>query len=96
MLLLLSLLASIGLAKAFGFLDLLLRSYDSCLNSYTSCSNTNIPDDICSPSGSTCISLDNASSVVCCPAELDCDCLFPIICDLQTAAESQPLPEGRT
>jgi hypothetical protein len=83
MLLLLTLLASIGPAQAFGSLDLLPRSSDSCPTSYASCSNTKLPDDFCCPSDSTCISLDNASSAICCPALEDCDYISPIVCDIQ-------------
>ncbi|CAG7991786.1 unnamed protein product [Penicillium salamii] len=85
MLLLLAFLATLshGSGHTFDTLGLLPRSSDSCPASYVSCSNTKLPDDFCCPSDSTCISLDDASSAICCPAGQQCDYIIPITCDMQ-------------
>ncbi|KAJ5327419.1 hypothetical protein MYU51_018041 [Penicillium brevicompactum] len=72
-----------GSGHTFDTLGLLPRSSDSCPTSYVSCSNTKLPEDFCCPSDSTCISLDDASSAICCPAGKDCDYITPITCDIQ-------------
>ncbi|KAJ5389812.1 uncharacterized protein N7496_000880 [Penicillium cataractarum] len=83
-LLLLSLMAKIqpSYASAFDHLNLLSRSSGSCPSSYDSCGSS-LPDDFCCPSTSTCISLDNASSAICCPSGASCDYISPIVCDVQ-------------
>ncbi|QQK41497.1 GPI transamidase component PIG-S [Penicillium digitatum] len=68
-LLLLALMASIRPGQAYQSFDLPSRSSDACSSS-------------CS-SGSTCISLDQGSSSICCPAGQDCDYISPITCDIQ-------------
>ncbi|KAK4863511.1 hypothetical protein LT330_002289 [Penicillium expansum] len=62
-------MASIRPGQAYNSFDLLPRSSDACSSS-------------CS-SGSTCISLDQGSSSICCPAGQDCDYISPITCDIQ-------------
>ncbi|CAI7586673.1 unnamed protein product [Penicillium glandicola] len=75
-LLLLTLMASIRPGQAYNSFDLLSRSSDACPTSYSYCSGTELPN-------STCISLDDASSSICCPAGEDCDYIMPITCDIQ-------------
>ncbi|KAJ9486516.1 hypothetical protein VN97_g6831 [Penicillium thymicola] len=82
-LLLLILMASIRPGQAYNSFDLLSRSSDSCPSSYTRCGSTELPNDFCCPSDSTCISLDLGSSSICCPAGKNCDYISPITCDIQ-------------
>lgn len=67
---------------AFDTLDLLPRSADSCPSSYNSC-GSKLPDDFCCSSSSTCISLDDATSAICCPSGSNCDYISPIVCDVK-------------
>ncbi|KAJ5959939.1 uncharacterized protein N7479_007089 [Penicillium vulpinum] len=80
-LLLLTLMASIRSGQAHSSFDLFSRSSDTCPSSYTRCGTT--PNDFCCPSDSTCISLDQGSSSICCPAGEDCNYISPITCDIQ-------------
>ncbi|KAJ5145324.1 hypothetical protein N7448_002716 [Penicillium atrosanguineum] len=81
-LLVLTLMATIHTSHAFGSFELLPRSSDSCPTSYDSCGG-NLPSDFCCSSSSTCISLDDATSAICCPSGASCDYISPIVCDVQ-------------
>ncbi|EHA24299.1 hypothetical protein ASPNIDRAFT_39654 [Aspergillus niger ATCC 1015] len=81
MILLLALIAStVSPTQAFG---LLLRSSDSCPSNYNKCTDSNLPADFCCSSSSTCISLDDSSSAICCPSGQSCDYIETITCDVQ-------------
>ncbi|PWY79866.1 GPI transamidase component PIG-S [Aspergillus eucalypticola CBS 122712] len=81
MILLLALIAStVSPTQAFG---LLLRSSDSCPSNYNKCADSKLPDDFCCSSSSTCISLDDSSSAICCPSGQSCDYIETITCDVQ-------------
>ncbi|KAI3152090.1 hypothetical protein CBS147325_1893 [Penicillium roqueforti] len=82
-LLLFTLMASIQPGLAYSSFDLLSRSSDACPSSFSRCGGTKLPNDFCCPSDSTCISLDQGSSSICCPAGKDCDYISPITCDIQ-------------
>ncbi|KAI2792473.1 hypothetical protein POX_b02511 [Penicillium oxalicum] len=62
--------------------NLFTRGSESCPVSYNTC-GSGLPDNFCCPSTSTCISLDNASSAICCPAGASCDYISPIVCDIK-------------
>nr|XP_001392000.2 hypothetical protein ANI_1_2124064 [Aspergillus niger CBS 513.88] len=81
MILLLALIAStVSPTQAFG---LLLRSSDSCPSNYNKCADSKLPADFCCSSSSTCISLDDSSSAICCPSGQSCDYIETITCDVQ-------------
>ncbi|KAJ5156402.1 hypothetical protein N7492_009205 [Penicillium capsulatum] len=63
-------------------LGLLPRSDKSCPSSYSSC-GSKLPDGFCCSSSSTCISLDDATSAICCPSGSNCDYISPIVCDVK-------------
>ena len=98
-LLLLVLWASIGQGYAFDSFRLISRSSDSCPTSYKHCGSTKLPDNFCCPSDSTCISLDDATSAICCPEGSDCQYITPIVCDIQeqnaTLYPSNPIKTTR-
>ncbi|KAL4928284.1 uncharacterized protein BDV17DRAFT_264637 [Aspergillus undulatus] len=55
---------------------------DTCSKSSQKCSGAGLPDNFCCSSGSTCIGIDNGSSVICCPDGQDCTYIQPITCDV--------------
>lgn len=59
------------------------RSAGTCPSNFAQCGSPALPPDFCCPSTSTCISLDNASSAICCPAGHSCAFIEPITCDVQ-------------
>ncbi|KAI9865892.1 MAG: hypothetical protein M1813_001859 [Trichoglossum hirsutum] len=46
-----------------------------------SCSGTKLPSNFCCPAGTSCMSLNNATSLVCCPTGQNCQVIAPITCD---------------
>ena len=66
--------------------------------SFTPCDNPKLPDNFCCPAQTTCISLDNDRSMLCCPAGSDCQFIEPITCDitLQNATEHPRNPVHNT
>ncbi|KAJ6104714.1 hypothetical protein N7523_011034 [Penicillium sp. IBT 18751x] len=81
-LLVLTLMSTIPTSQAVGSFELHPRSSDSCPTSYNSCGGS-LPKDFCCSSSSTCISLDDATSAICCPSGASCDYISPIVCDVQ-------------
>ncbi|KAJ5202085.1 uncharacterized protein N7498_006748 [Penicillium cinerascens] len=81
-LLLFTLMTSFRTSHASGSFELLPRSSNSCPSSYDTCGG-NLPSDFCCASSSTCISLDDATSAICCPSGANCDYISPIVCDIQ-------------
>ena len=74
--------SALSAAQALGVLE---QRDSKCANSTaTSCStiDSRLPGDICCGVGTTCISLDNGSSAICCPPGMDCSAIQPIVCDL--------------
>ncbi|KAL4891736.1 hypothetical protein BDV59DRAFT_181651 [Aspergillus ambiguus] len=59
------------------------RDAGACPASYSKCSNANLPDNFCCPTSATCVSLDEGSSVICCPEGHSCDYIEPISCNVQ-------------
>ncbi|KAL4963369.1 uncharacterized protein BDV14DRAFT_176849 [Aspergillus stella-maris] len=55
---------------------------DTCSSSSTKCSGSGLPGNFCCSSGTTCISIDSGSSVICCPEGQDCSFIQPITCDV--------------
>lgn len=95
-LLVLTLMATVQTGHAFGSFELLPRSSDSCPTSYDSCGGS-LPSDFCCYSSSTCISLDDATSAICCPSGASCDYISPIVCDVQQQnATSHPKNSVKT
>ncbi|RAK97865.1 uncharacterized protein BO80DRAFT_427931 [Aspergillus ibericus CBS 121593] len=81
MILLLALVAStVSPTQAFGLLP---RSSDSCPSNYNRCADIKLPDTFCCSSSSTCISLDDSTSAICCPDGESCDYIEPITCNVQ-------------
>ncbi|KAJ6095487.1 hypothetical protein N7486_006233 [Penicillium sp. IBT 16267x] len=74
-------MTSVKPTHAFNGFEILPRS-DSCPSSYDSCGG-NVPSDFCCPSSSTCLVLDNDTTVLCCPSGSSCDYISPITCDIQ-------------
>ncbi|OKL56415.1 hypothetical protein UA08_08113 [Talaromyces atroroseus] len=62
--------------------DLFLRDDSSCATNYTSCGSS-YPLDFCCSSDTTCLGLDNYTTVLCCPTGSDCSFIVPITCDMQ-------------
>ncbi|KAJ5671527.1 hypothetical protein N7507_000654 [Penicillium longicatenatum] len=81
LLFLLTIMTSVKSTHAFNGFEILPRS-DSCPSSYDSCGG-NVPSDFCCPSSSTCLVLDNDTTVLCCPSGSSCDYISPITCDIQ-------------
>ncbi|KAJ5579683.1 uncharacterized protein N7459_005668 [Penicillium hispanicum] len=79
---LLALMATIRTTNAFQPLEFFPRSSSACPSSYDSCGGS-LPDYFCCSSSSTCISLDDNSSAICCPSGSDCGYISPIVCDVQ-------------
>lgn len=64
------------------FRSLLRSTSDTCPTNYQQCGN-GLPSDFCCSSGDTCISLDNNTSALCCPAGSGkCSTIKPITCSL--------------
>ncbi|KAI9924595.1 hypothetical protein ASPWEDRAFT_112093 [Aspergillus wentii DTO 134E9] len=59
------------------------RDSDTCPSSYNKCGSSKLPDNFCCSSSSTCVSLDDSSSAICCPSGQDCSYIAPITCDVQ-------------
>ncbi|KAI9650162.1 hypothetical protein NHQ30_000175 [Ciborinia camelliae] len=60
-------------------------------SSYKQCTNTGLPSDFCCPSTSTCISLAQNTTLLCCPNGGDCSTIQPITCDItQQNATAHP------
>ncbi|KAJ5526115.1 hypothetical protein N7494_012765 [Penicillium frequentans] len=78
---LMTIMSSVRPTHAFKRFEILPRS-DSCPSSYDSCGG-NVPSDFCCPSSSTCLVLDNDTTVLCCPSGSSCDYISPITCDIQ-------------
>ncbi len=50
-----------------------------------------LPSEFCCPRSTQCLSLDNGSSIICCPAGQDCKLIQPITCDIsQQNAKEHP------
>lgn len=77
--------------------DLFSRDNSNCASSFQYC-GASLPSDFCCPSSTTCIGLDNSSSVICCPSG-DCAFIMPITCDIQaqnaTANPQATIKTGR-
>lgn len=74
--------------------DLLQRDAGSCPDStFNRCHDTKLPSNFCCPKSSTCISLDDSTSALCCP-DGECALIQPIVCDvsLQNAATNPKNP----
>ncbi|PWY78497.1 hypothetical protein BO94DRAFT_537686 [Aspergillus sclerotioniger CBS 115572] len=81
MILLFALIAStVSPTQAFGLLP---RSSDSCPSNYNKCADSKLPASFCCSSSSTCISLDDSSSAICCPDGESCQYIEPITCNVQ-------------
>ncbi|KAL5360993.1 hypothetical protein BJX96DRAFT_175820 [Aspergillus floccosus] len=79
-LLLLTVLAAILPSHAA---SLTRRDENTCPISYKTCSNADLLASFCCPTSSTCISLDQGSTVICCPEGQSCDYIEPIPCNVQ-------------
>lgn len=62
--------------------DLVPRGSDTCPKSYKRCEDAKL-SSFCCPLSSTCIGLDDYSSVICCPKGQTCAYVEPITCDLK-------------
>lgn len=92
---LLTIMTSMRPTHAFKGFEILARS-DSCPSSYDSCGGS-VPSDFCCPSSSTCLVLDNDTTVLCCPSGSSCDYISPITCDIQEQnATSYPKASVKT
>jgi hypothetical protein len=64
----------------------------TCANSTaTACSmvDSRLPGNICCGSGTSCISIDNGTSAICCPNTIDCSAIQPITCEISLQDPSQ-------
>ncbi|KAH0559673.1 hypothetical protein GP486_003818, partial [Trichoglossum hirsutum] len=61
--------------------------------SLNSCSGTKLPSNFCCPSDTSCMSLNNATSLVCCPTGRSCQVIAPITCDI-TQQDARAFPES--
>ncbi|KAL1957580.1 hypothetical protein VTO42DRAFT_5691 [Malbranchea cinnamomea] len=60
------------------------RAAQSCGDpTFVQCPGSSVPGDFCCPPASTCISLDNSSTVLCCRDGFNCGRIKPISCDLR-------------
>lgn len=81
-LLLLTFMVFLRSSHANALFEIHPKRSSSCPVSYNSCGDK-LPTDFCCPSSSTCISLDDATSAICCPVGANCDYISPITCDAQ-------------
>lgn len=63
--------------------DLFLRDDSTCATNYTSCGSS-FAANFCCSSDTTCLSLDEGSSVLCCPTGSNCTFIEPITCNIQS------------
>ena len=61
---------------------LFLRAAECSISGYLECSHPDLPKDFCCPWNTRCITLDDASTALCCPSTSDCRKIQPITCDL--------------
>lgn len=76
-------------AQALGVLE--ARALTCANSTATSCStvDSRLPGNICCTAGTSCISLDNGKSAICCPEGFDCSAIKPINCDILLEDPSQ-------
>src|SRR6266498_2032823 len=68
--------SAITAAQALGILQ---RDTLSCANSaFNQCADSKLPSNFCCPSSTTCISLDDSSTALCCPNGGNCEKIKPI------------------
>ncbi|KAJ5092943.1 hypothetical protein N7456_008804 [Penicillium angulare] len=79
-LLLLTLLSLMRIGHASG-IEIFTRS-DSCPSSYNSC-GTDVPSDFCCSSSTSCLVVEDATTIICCPSGSSCESINPITCDIQ-------------
>ncbi|KAI9772404.1 MAG: hypothetical protein M1839_002483 [Geoglossum umbratile] len=58
-----------------------------------SCSGTKLPSNFCCPADTSCMSLNNATSLVCCPTGQNCQVIGPISCDT-SSQDATKFPES--
>jgi hypothetical protein len=58
------------------------RDSSTCPSSFSRCPDSKLPANFCCPVSTTCISLDNSSSAICCPGG-DCSFIQPVTCNIQ-------------
>ncbi|EAS29243.2 uncharacterized protein CIMG_07989 [Coccidioides immitis RS] len=64
--------------------DIWPRDTESCAEPNLSrCPDDKLPSNFCCPRSSTCLSLDDSTTLVCCPKGRDCTTIRPITCDIQ-------------
>lgn len=76
-------------AQALGVLE--ARDLTCANSTATACSTVDprLPGNICCGTGTSCISIDNGSSAICCPDGFDCSAIQPILCEISLQDPSQ-------
>ncbi|KZF24804.1 hypothetical protein L228DRAFT_281845 [Xylona heveae TC161] len=75
--------AKLYLAKAQNF-GLSPRASDGCADSsFTQCLGHNFPANFCCPSSTSCLPINGAKTIICCPVGQTCQFIQPITCNIQ-------------
>lgn len=81
--------SALSAAQALGVLE--ARALTCANSTATSCSTIDprLPGNICCASGTSCISLNNGKSAICCPEGIDCSAIQPITCSISLQDPTQ-------
>jgi hypothetical protein len=81
--------SALSTAQALGVLE--ARASTCATSTATSCSTVDprLPGNICCATGTSCISLNNGNSAICCPEGIDCSAIKPITCSITLQDPSQ-------